>query len=275
MCFSAFPCGSTALTDDRCHQGSGSPWVEFQEYGGGIWNGIYDQSSAFALVWEESALYLGIKVFDDTHQNPGSGWNGDTVQVAFAAASRAGGVILYNYGLADSGDHVLHHERHPCPADVQCTEAAIQRVTKTTIYEIKFPAHALGIDVLATGYGFGLGVCVNDGDTDAAGQAGQRGWSGWGPYSIVFGKNAASTGLVTLTGDSVCSNLADWTPTAEADVVVGIEAADLVHSAQARSVDIDADLSDWGCAPFLAQTPFRTGNEGTEAPWVEFEEYGG
>ena len=68
---------------------------------------------------------------------------------------------------------------------------------KLTIYEMRFPAHSLGVDSFSAGYAFGLGVCVNDGDTDGTG-AGQKGWSGWGPYSIVFGKNSASTGLVTL-----------------------------------------------------------------------------
>jgi hypothetical protein len=187
------------------NEGSDAPWVEFEEYGGGIHNGIQDQASAWALTWEPDNMYLGVKVTDDTHQNPGNGWNGDSLQISFTNAARdapQGDMILYNYGLADDGEHTLHHERHPCPSTDECTEASMQRFedTTTTIYEIALPAAALGVDSYTLGYQFGFGICVNDGDTDVGGQTGQKGWSGWGPYSIVHGKNSASCGLVTLTG---------------------------------------------------------------------------
>ena len=49
---------------------------------------------------------MGIKVIDDTHENKGSGWDDDSVQVAFSPAAswtdgskRTGTEILYNYGL--------------------------------------------------------------------------------------------------------------------------------------------------------------------------------
>ena len=178
-----------------------APWVEFEE-NGGIHNGIGDQASAFAITWEAAAMYLGVKVFDDTHQNPGSGWDGDSVQIAFTNAARtnaASEILLYSYGLSDSGDQVLHHEVHPCPGDQDCTEAAMERFETLglTIYEMKFPAQSLGVDAFVDGYQLGVGICVNDGDTDGTG-AGQKGWSGWGPYAIVHGKNSPSCGLVTL-----------------------------------------------------------------------------
>jgi hypothetical protein len=47
----------------------------------------------------------------------------------------------------------------------------------------------------------GVGVCVNDGDTQD-GQGGQKGWSGWGPYAAVYGKTASATGLVNLVGEA-------------------------------------------------------------------------
>jgi hypothetical protein len=57
-------------------------------------------------------MYAGMKVIDDTHQNPGTGWNGDTVQVMFSQGWDAsansltgdigstGGLIEYNYGIS-------------------------------------------------------------------------------------------------------------------------------------------------------------------------------
>ena len=94
------------------------------------------------------------------------------------------GMILYNYGLKDdgSGAYMLHHETHPCPPIVECTEASMVRKedTKRTIYEFMFPAHAIGVDAFTPDFTFGLGTCINDGDT-AASQDGQGGWSGWSP----------------------------------------------------------------------------------------------
>ena len=56
---------------------------------GGIWNGPADHSVAVAFNWNPTALFLGVKVIDDTHQlNGASGWNGDSVQVVFANDAR-------------------------------------------------------------------------------------------------------------------------------------------------------------------------------------------
>merc|ERR1719424_792544 len=66
---------------------AGGDWCEFDEYDGGIHNGIDDQSMAFALAWNSNTLFMGVKTIDDTHQNPGSGWNGDTLQIAFTNAA--------------------------------------------------------------------------------------------------------------------------------------------------------------------------------------------
>ena len=199
-------------TDDAT--GSG-PWCEFEEYGGGIWNGIEDHAMAFALTWNTHALYLGIKVIDDTHDNDGNsvtkGWNGDSVQVAFTDAGRSGALTRYNFGFQTSHNTVVHDSApSDCPDPNLCTQAAMQRidVSATTTYEIVFWTFALGVDSFSTDYAFGFGLCVNDGDTDVAGQSGQKGWSGWGPYSIIFSQGVErpeATGLVTLAPAGLCS----------------------------------------------------------------------
>jgi hypothetical protein len=178
----------------------GGTLTVFDEYGGGIWNGINDHSIAFSMAYDSSALYIGLKVVDDTHQLNGlSGWNGDSVQVVFADDTRSSVTHLYNYAIgSDTGEHVTHHENGPAG-----TEAAITRYdclgncVGTTNYELKFPAACWGLDALPAGAQAGIGLTVNDGDTEA-GQGGQKGWSGWGPYSAVYGKNAEECGLVTL-----------------------------------------------------------------------------
>jgi hypothetical protein len=78
----------------------GGTLTVFDEYGGGIWNGIEDHSAAFSMAWDSGALYIGLKVVDDTHQlNGQSGWNGDSVQVVFADDSRSSVTHLYNYAI--------------------------------------------------------------------------------------------------------------------------------------------------------------------------------
>ena len=191
--------------DARQAVGGGGPWTEFYEHNGGIWNGILDHSMAFAMAYDSEAVYLGVKVVDDTHQNlesSDSGWNGDSLQVAFTNAGRdapAADMILYNYGLADTGTLETDHQQHPCADADDCTEAAILRVEEqhVTSYEIRFPAQSLGLDTLSAGMQFGFGMATNDGDSEE-GQNGGKGWSGWGPYAIQSGKNSAACGLITL-----------------------------------------------------------------------------
>jgi hypothetical protein len=265
---------------------SGEAWTEFAIYNGGNWNGIDDHSIAVGFAWQPAALYCGIKVVDDTHENAGSGWDGDSVQVAFADGTRTGSLILYNYGLTDDGSHVLHHQAHPCPSADNCTDAAMERFDSDhlTIYEIVFPAHSLGQDILTAGYQFGIGLCVNDGDTDVDGHRGQKGWSGWGAYSIMFGKDAAETGLAILDSPGYCDSMSNWAPVTTApDELVGIEVGDLRWDIPMAPITLDASLEDWNCLYFKAQTPFRPCNGADEGnayaachePWTEFAEYNG
>jgi hypothetical protein len=63
----------------------GDPLTQFEAWSGGIWDGVMDQSSATAFAWDASAIYVGIKVFDDEHQQNGeTGWDGDSVQIVLA-----------------------------------------------------------------------------------------------------------------------------------------------------------------------------------------------
>ena len=175
----------------------GGELVLFEEYGGGTWSGPADHSSAVAFAWDASNLYVGVIVTDDTHQNPGNGWNGDSIQMVFANAAQDTVTHLYNYGLSDGGDVVIHNEKGPGGTEVSITR---DDDTTTTLYEFAFPAASLGLDAYESGMSIGVGVCVNDGDTQD-GQSGQKGWSGWGPYAAVYGKTASATGLVNLVGE--------------------------------------------------------------------------
>jgi hypothetical protein len=175
----------------------------FDEYAGGIWNGIDDHSAAFTITWTPDNLFIGIKVIDDLHQlNGQSGWNGDSVQVVFADDGLSTITHLYNYAIAQENDNtVTHHQSGPSN-----TEAAITRYEPgrgaaaaqgLTIYELRFPAATWELDNFASGQCAGVGLTMNDGDTED-GQGGQKGWSGWAPYSCVYGKNPEECGVVCL-----------------------------------------------------------------------------
>ena len=135
-------------------------------------------------------------------------------------------------------------------------------------YEFEFPAHALGVDAYASGYQFGLSVCINDGDTDGT-STGQAGWSGWAPYGIVVGgKLAENVGLATLVGTYISPpTIASWYPTTITKSAE-VEVDDLKWNVPAvGSIVIDGELSDWGATDFKAQTPFRPCNIGRSDGW--------
>jgi hypothetical protein len=181
------------------------------------WSGPADHSAAIALAWTPKTLYAGLKVFDDTHQNPGSGWNGDAVEVMFANAARTGsssankgtgeidtpsGMICYKFGMSDSDGSYTAYSETDAACTGECVEMAAARddANMITTYELVFPASALGRDAFDMRFAFGVGINVNDGDT-GPGQAGQAGWSGWAPYGTVHGgRQAENTGLATLVG---------------------------------------------------------------------------
>ena len=155
---------------DKGDTACAAPFVEFDVCTAcvptAMWYGITDHAEATAIVWSPVAIYMGTKVWDDTHQDPGGGWNGDSVQIMFTNEARLGfadwggnpqggataprditqkmGFLLYNYGLGEDGSYTMHHESHPCDDD--CTGMAAMRdeVAKTTTYEFSFPAHSLG-----------------------------------------------------------------------------------------------------------------------------------
>lgn len=74
------------------------------------------------MSYDTTALFIGLKVVDDTHQlNGASGWNGDSVQVVMADATRSSVTHLYNYAIANDAAVVTHHENGPSGTEAQIT----------------------------------------------------------------------------------------------------------------------------------------------------------
>lgn len=201
--------GPGVLTDPKFAlpkgSGAGGRYVLFEEYSGGTWSGPTDQTSSVQVAWDEGAVYIGIVVTDDYHENAAvSAWNGDSAQIMIASGDRSSQTALYNYALGGieeelSPDTIIMHEAGPGG-----TEAVVRRdtVKKKTYYEIKMPAASMGFSAFKVGDKFGLGMAINDGDAEE-GQNGQRGWGGLGAHALVFGKSPSETAEITLVETSV------------------------------------------------------------------------
>lgn len=183
---------------------SGAEMTLHEEWNGGSWTGPDDQTSAVQVTYDDENVYFAFVVTDDYHENSrNDAWNGDSVQLMVANDKTDTQIALYNYALGgvegDTGEVIVQHEARPDGGPD--TEAVITRngETKKTIYEIKLPKAAMGLEELTSGVQFGLGMAINDGD-DGAGQDGQKGWGGLGAHSIVHGKTPQETALVTLDG---------------------------------------------------------------------------
>src|SRR6266702_8851594 len=75
-------------------------YVLFEEYAGGTWSGPDDQTSAVQVAYDVDNVYFGFVVTDDYHENSAnSAWNGDSVQLMIADATRTQQIALYNYAL--------------------------------------------------------------------------------------------------------------------------------------------------------------------------------
>jgi DNA-binding protein Fis len=240
-------------------------FVLFEEYAGGTWTGPDDQTSAVQVAYDADNVYFGFVVTDDFHENSAlSAWNGDSVQLMIASADRTAQVALYNYALGGVesalGDTIVMHEAGPGG-----TTAVVKRntATKRTTYEIMLPKASLGIETLAAGVQFGLGMAINDGDEATPGQ---RGWGGLGAHALVFGKSPAETALMTLAAPLPPTN----------DIEPGKESYTVTFAP--KPVVVDGVLGEWTGVPVLADPKFSvpkgSGPTGT-GTYVLFEEYAG
>jgi hypothetical protein len=265
-------------------------YVLFEPYNGGTWSGPDDLSASFMLCYDADNVYLGCLVTDDYHENMSeTAWNGDSVQLMIADATRTQQIGLYNYALGGYEDNngvlqpdpaltnqiIISYDAGPA-TDPTCncaTEAMIIRdsVNHKTYYEIRLPAASMGFSNMLGGMQFGLGICVNDGDAALVngvwygpdpGQEGQCGWGGWGPHAIVHGKTPSECALMTLATNN--------------DIYPSQEYYTALRTTNA--ITIDGVLSEWTGAPVLSDPKFAIPKYSGTNPYpnyVLFEPYNG
>src|SRR6266581_4760886 len=159
--------------------------VSFEPYQSGT-AGQDEQSASFGIVWDADNLYIGLVVVDDYHENAAnSGWNGDSLQMAFTDAARSTITQLYNIALGGTDDAPgsmgdipvtdVNEQYSGCGLIVSNDWFVVRdAANKKTYYELKLPACSLGCVKYQAGLKIGVGLCVNEGSLAAPGQ------SGWG-----------------------------------------------------------------------------------------------
>ena len=110
----------------------------------GPWRGPADMTVKVHWGWDKEALYMAAEVTDDRHCNTQTGamiWNGDALQML---------VDRNNIALALTDAGVAFH-RFSGPDDTLRDKAEFKVVrndeTKTTVYELRLPLTALGVEL--------------------------------------------------------------------------------------------------------------------------------
>ena len=152
-----------------------------------------DFAAKMRIAWSSKALYLAVEVTDDKfvanpQARPGNGWRNDSLQLFFDTLGdghdpRHSGIGRddWSYGIYPEPDgKAWYAYRHHVP-DIQLTagfsgakaetkaeeiQCAFTRTSRGYIYEIALPQHSLMPLQLAAGQKFGLGVLLNDQDSN-------------------------------------------------------------------------------------------------------------
>ena len=134
--------------------------VTHEEHNGGTWTGTADQSVFIEVIWDPLNLYISAIVVDDFHENgANSPWNGDSLQMMVADATRESQIGLYNVALNGVEDDANFFPI--CGPDIPGVEpcnymneagpgedvlTAVIRGDGVTNYEIQLPAAAFGTE---------------------------------------------------------------------------------------------------------------------------------
>lgn len=201
-----------------------------------------DLSARLAVLWAPDALYLGLDVTDDVHDNDAAAdllWSADSLQVAFDMAGDGGhaydGDDDFELGWALGASGALHYRwTAPASAPPDTSTAAVRRDGAHTRYEVRLPAGDLGRTSFAAGLEVGFTFLVNDADLE-----GREGWIEWTPGIGSF-KDPASFGLLRL----VSGTAADADDDADADAAADADADAAADADADAEPDAVADAGD-------------------------------
>lgn len=135
------------------------------------WKGAQDLSMRVWTGWTPEGVYLAVRVRDDVATDSPEGepqyWRHDSLQIGFDTGNRADSgydASGREYGVFPTPKGAEVRENVPSQAARPDIAAAVRREKGETIYEVFFPAAALGVERLAAGQVLRLNVIANDND---------------------------------------------------------------------------------------------------------------
>ena len=187
----------------------------------GIWNGKDDFSGAFSVAWDKDALYIGIKITDDTHVCPGSStatgcqmswaddgecdvpsgctsgdhedcgtveeiigdFRCDHVQIHIAAAGSSPIALIDLDSLHKLSCFMLDDGTSHITRQDNAEGSACHatRAGHVTTYQVRLPAILFGVDEMTPFMRFAAALLYSDSDDDVPGQS--EGWQTWSGWA--------------------------------------------------------------------------------------------
>lgn len=193
-------------------------WIDLDEKqmyeaAGETWGGERDLSAQAAFAYDEDAVYIAVRVKDDTMTADHRGdliWQNDSVQVAFdpffnphPEGAYALDDIEIGFSLADGVPYAHRWDYRPvgAPGEVKGARVAISRDGNVTVYEARVPFESLWPLSPAFPGRCGMTVVVNDADGGL-----RRGAIGW-TRGLADVKNPSLFGVLEFEGADGISNL--------------------------------------------------------------------
>lgn len=135
------------------------------------WKGPQDLSLRVWTGWSPEGIYLAVRVTDDVATDSPEGepqyWRHDSLQIGFDPGNRADSgydAKGREFGVFPTPKGAWVRENTPDQADRPDIPAAVRREKGDTVYEVFFPAAALGEERLTAGQVLRLNVIANDND---------------------------------------------------------------------------------------------------------------
>ena len=227
-------------TDLPGFAGPGDPAHTFL---GGTYGGDSDLSYETHFAYNETTLFLGVRVTDDTHDPApgGANYEGDGIQFAIAE----GGSSIVEFGAAvatDGTDDVTRYAAGSSILPPESIETAFAVDGSTLIYELAIPWGAVRSANVVAGQTVDFTMLVND--RDGAGTT--RGYVEW-TGGIGASKDPSQFGELQLFGEDE-----DWTAWIQGDEAVtsgnlGSYVVDILNTG-ADALDVTLDIPAAGVA---------------------------
>ncbi len=169
------------------------------------WAGTADCSATFYSMWDDTNIYIGVRVTDDaivTDQTGGSIWKNDCAEILFGTTNAVGGHDEhYQYGITPNGlTYNWCHMEGDGQREINYVQLATSETGDGYVMECAIPYANMSSLSFTSGSTIGYNVCVDDSDGAGEEPAFQLSWHGLGAHN-----QSEGFGYLILTSDPVAS----------------------------------------------------------------------